>query len=69
MKFDPKQGIELQNFYTKVSKKLYKVLKPGGFFLSFSQPRLSHRMAIAMENAGFEIRDMYAWHLYAESPI
>lgn len=62
MKFDPKKGIEFQIFYTKVSKELIRVLKPGGFFLSFSQPRLTHRMAIAMEDAGFEIRDLYAWY-------
>ncbi|MDR2709361.1 MAG: site-specific DNA-methyltransferase [Elusimicrobiota bacterium] len=67
MKFDSKQGIALQKFYTIVSQKLYRVLKPGGFFLSFSQPRLSHRMAIAMEDANFEVRDMYAWHYSQKS--
>lgn len=61
MKFDPKQGKELQAFYSKVSKQAERVLCPGGFFLSFSSPRLVHRMAIAVEDVGFEIRDMYAW--------
>ena len=61
MKFDPKQGLEFQKFYEKISKEIIRVLKPGGFFLSFSQPRLLHRMGVAVEDAGFEIRDQYAW--------
>jgi len=65
MKFDPEQGRNLQKWYFKVSEKVYRVLKPGGFFLSFSSPRLVHRMAIAVEDAGFHIRDMFIW-LYKE---
>ncbi len=61
MKFDPKQGIALQEFFEEISKQVKRVLAPGGFFVSFSQPRLFHRMAIAAENVGFEIRDMFAW--------
>jgi DNA modification methylase len=62
MKFDPQQGINFQKFFEQVSKQVIRVLVPGGFFLSFSQPRLSHRMMIAAENSGFEIRDLFAWH-------
>lgn len=62
MKFDPKQGRRLQEFFSKVSSTTMRVLMPGSFFLVFSFPRLSHRMAVAMEDQGFEIRDMYAWH-------
>ena len=62
MKFDPKQGKDLQKFLEPMAKELLRVLVPGGFFISFSQPRLFHRMAMAAENAGFEIRDMFAWH-------
>jgi len=65
MKYDPKQGRNLQEWYTIVSQKVYRVLKPGGFFLSFSSPRLVHRMAVAVEDAGFHIRDMFIW-LYKE---
>ena len=61
MKFDPKQGVELQKFMEDISKEAYRILKPGGFYLSFSQGRLYHRMAIAIENCGFEIRDMLVW--------
>lgn len=61
MKFDPKQGIELQNFIEKISQEVFRILRPGGFYLSFSQARLLHRMAIGIENCGFEIRDTLFW--------
>lgn len=61
MKFDPQQGKDLQKFMTDISKEIYRILKPGGFYLSFSQGRLYHRMAVAMEDCGFEIRDMLVW--------
>lgn len=47
MKFDPQQGKDLQQFMEKISKEIYRVLKPGGFYLSFSQGRLYHRTAIS----------------------
>lgn len=62
MRFDSTQGKRFASFYHEVALSLYRVMKPGAFFLSFSQPRLYHRMAVAMEDAGFEIRDQYAWH-------
>lgn len=61
MKFDPKQGKELEGFMRKVSDRVFRILKPGGFFISFSQGRLYHRMAVAVEDAGFEVRDMLVW--------
>ncbi|HDR9163625.1 TPA: site-specific DNA-methyltransferase [Burkholderia vietnamiensis] len=42
-----------------------RVLKPGGHLLAFSGTRTYHRMATAIEDAGFEIRDMTPWH-YAQ---
>lgn len=38
-----------------------RVLKPGGHLLSFAGTRTQHRMAVRIEDAGFEIRDMLAW--------
>lgn len=61
MKFDPEQGRRLQLFMLRASEEAFRVLKPGGFYLSFSQGRLYHRMAMAIEDAGFEIRDMLVW--------
>lgn len=34
-----------------------RVLKPGGHLIAFSSSRTYHRMAVAIEDAGFEIRD------------
>jgi len=38
-----------------------RVLKPGGHVLAFGGSRTFHRMAVAIEDAGFEIRDSIAW--------
>ena len=38
-----------------------RVLKPGGYLLAFSGTRTYHRMAVAIEDAGFEVRDMIEW--------
>lgn len=61
MKFDKEQGKRLQDFFYKISLELIRVLKPGGFMIAFSQGRLIHRLAVASEDAGFEIRDLFVW--------
>lgn len=61
MKYDRRQGQRLYEFMLHVSEEAFRILKPGGFFLSFSQGRLYHNMAAAIEDAGFEIRDMLVW--------
>jgi site-specific DNA-methyltransferase (adenine-specific) len=66
MKFDPNQGRRMYEWYLEVSRELLRVLKPGGFFFSFSSPRLFHRMACAVEDAGFHIRDTFLW-LYTQN--
>lgn len=38
-----------------------RVLKPGGHLLSFGGSRTYHRMAVNVEDAGFEIRDQVMW--------
>ena len=38
-----------------------RVLKPGGHLLAFAGSRTYHRMAIRIEDAGFEIRDQLMW--------
>jgi len=45
----------------EIWKECLRVLKPGGFLLSFSSTRTYHRMTINIEDAGFEIRDMICW--------
>ena len=66
MKFDKDQVKKLYEFYFELSKILIKKIKPGGYFLSFSSPRLYHSIAMAVEIAGFEIRDMINW-VYTQS--
>lgn len=44
-----------------VWRECYRVLKPGGYLLSFGGTRTWHRIAAAIEDAGFEIRDSIAW--------
>tara|TARA_B110000483_G_scaffold21902_1_gene24988 strand:+ start:15646 stop:16590 length:945 start_codon:yes stop_codon:yes gene_type:complete len=61
MKFDKKQVKQLYDYYLELSQLLFDKLKPGGYFLSFSSPRLYHAIAMACDIAGFEIRDMINW--------
>lgn len=61
MKFDRMQGVRLQEFMNPIAEELFRILKPGGFCIVFSQARLYHRMAMSFDMAGFEIRDMLAW--------
>lgn len=43
----------------------YRILKPGGYVLAMSATRTQHRMVSAIEDAGFEIRDLIGW-LFAQ---
>jgi site-specific DNA-methyltransferase (adenine-specific) len=61
MKFDKSQVKNLYDYYLELSKILFKKMKPGSYFLSFSSPRLYHAIAMSCEIAGFEIRDMINW--------
>lgn len=42
-------------------KEAFRVLKPGGFILSFGGTRTYHRMVVNIEDAGFEIKDQIQW--------
>ena len=65
---DPPYGINFMGRkwdYDVPSKEIWeqclRVLKPGGHLLAFAGTRTQHRMAVNIEDAGFEIRDMLAW--------
>lgn len=65
---DPPYGLSFMNKKwdydvpsVEVWKECLRVLKPGGHLLSFGGSRTYHRMAVAIEDAGFEIRDQIMW--------
>lgn len=68
MRFDKKQGLEFQNYMNKLGHLAYSKIKPGGWFIAFSAPRLYHRLAVGVEDAGYEIRDMWQW-LYTQNQM
>lgn len=47
------------------AKECLRILKPGSYLLAFGGTRTWHRLAVAVEDAGFEIRDSIAW-LYGQ---
>ena len=61
MKFSKDQVKKLYDFYLEISTILFQKLKPGGYLLTFSSPRLYHSIAMACDISGFEIRDMINW--------
>jgi len=66
MKFDPQQSYKAYDWFYEVSRDLIRVLKPGGWLLAFSHPRLYHRFACAAEDAGLYLRDTFIW-LYTQN--
>lgn len=48
-------------FNVQVWEQCLRVLKPGGHLLAFGGSRTWHRIAVAIEDAGFEVRDSIAW--------
>lgn len=48
-------------FDAKTWRTALDVLKPGGHLVSFGAPRTYHRLACAIEDAGFEIRGQLQW--------
>ena len=55
-------GVAFKKF-PETWEKCFKALKPGGYLLAFGKSRTFHRIACAIEDAGFELRDtiMYLW--------
>jgi site-specific DNA-methyltransferase (adenine-specific) len=55
------KGWDYQVPSVQIWEQCLRVLKPGGHLLAFAGTRTQHRMAVNIEDAGFEIRDMIAW--------
>lgn len=54
-------GWQMQEWHHAWAAEALRVLKPGGHLLAFGGTRTYHRLACALEDAGFEIRDCLAW--------
>ena len=57
----PWSGHEFQDWCRLWAAECLRVLKPGGHLLAFGGTRTWHRLACAVEDAGFEVRDSIAW--------
>lgn len=51
----------MQEWHEAWAREALRVLKPGGHLLAFGGTRTYHRLACALEDAGFEVRDCIAW--------
>jgi len=49
-------------FRVELWREVFRVLTPGGYLLAFGGTRTYHRMACAIEDAGFSVRDQIGWH-------
>ena len=72
---DPPYGIGFMNKSWDCSvpglewaKECLRVLKPGGHIIAFSSTRTCHRLGVAIEDAGFEIRDTIHWCYFSGFP-
>ena len=70
---DPPYGMGMDEWDHSVPtvdiwKEVYRVLRPGAFCLSFCSPELYHRMAVAVEDAGFRIKDQIMWMTTTKMP-
>lgn len=70
---DPPYGMGMDDWDHSVPTKaiweeVLRVLKPGGYCLSFCSPQLYHRMAVAVEDAGFTIKDQIMWMVTTKMP-
>lgn len=54
-------GVGFQQWCELWTAECLRVLKPGGHLLAFGGTRTWHRLACAVEDAGFEVRDSIAW--------
>lgn len=61
-------AMRFQEFSYRWAVEVLRVLKHGSHLISFCSPRMYHRMAAGIEDAGFKIRDMIQWLFGSSSP-
>jgi site-specific DNA-methyltransferase (adenine-specific) len=55
------EGQQMQAWHSLWVKEAYRVLKPGGYLIAAGGARTYHRLASAVEDIGFELRDCIMW--------
>tara|TARA_R110002074_G_scaffold244117_2_gene415872 strand:+ start:2627 stop:3493 length:867 start_codon:yes stop_codon:yes gene_type:complete len=70
---DPPYGMGMEHWdhsvpSVEIWEEVLRALKPGAFCLSFCSPQLYHRMATAVEDAGFNIKDQIMWMITTKMP-
>ncbi len=61
VRYGASPGLPFQEWCEEWATECLRVLKPGGHLLAFGGTRTWHRLACAVEDAGFEVRDSIAW--------
>jgi DNA modification methylase len=61
VRVDPSRWHSMQAWHEGWALAAFRVLKPGAHLLAFGGTRTHHRLMVALENAGFEIRDCLMW--------
>jgi site-specific DNA-methyltransferase (adenine-specific) len=61
VRVDNSRWVAMQAWHLAWAKEALRVLKPGGHLVAFGGSRTYHRLASALEDAGFEIRDSLMW--------
>jgi DNA modification methylase len=56
-----RQGVAMQEFHQAWAREALRVAKPGAYLLAFGGTRTVHRLACAIEDAGWIIRDTLVW--------
>jgi DNA modification methylase len=56
-----RQGELMQQWHQQWAEAAYRVAKPSAYLLAFGGTRTVHRMTVALEDAGWIIRDMLVW--------
>ena len=56
-----RQGLLMQEWHQRWAEAAYRVAKPSAYLLAFGGTRTVHRMTLAIEDAGWIIRDMLVW--------
>lgn len=64
-----KDNKTFQKWTEKWAKEVFRVLKAGGYLISFSSNKTYHRMAVAIEDVGFQVYDIFNWVYFSGNMV